>query len=583
MPVMRTAPLCMVGILICGLAAAQPPAMARVLILGDSISIGYTNTVRSLLTDEARVFRPMKGRSAENCAGTNNGVAQLDRWLQIDGGKFDVIHLNFGLHDLKHVHPETKQNSNHPEHPHQASPERYEKQLRAIVARLKATGARLIYATTTPVPGGGVRPHRNVDDPGRYNAIAERIMKDHGVPINDLYAFAMPRLEQIQRPVNVHFSEEGSRLLAQQVANAVRRAINGKPQLCQGSWQSEADAVKQIGRLAGSWRTRAEWVARAARLKKQILVGAGLSPLPTRTPLNAIVRKERRHDGYSVANVAIEAFPGYFVTGSVYRPAGAGPFAGVLSPHGHYRGKDGGGRFRRDAQVRNATLARMGAVVFAYDMVGWGDSGRAGWKHRHPQALPLQLWSSVRALDYLVSHEPVDPARIGITGSSGGGTQTFLLAAIDDRVKVSVPVVMVSAHFFGGCICESGCPIHKTDRLETNNAEIAALCAPRPLLLVSCGGDWTKNTPKVEVPYLRRVFGAFDKKDHVQNVHFADEGHDYGQTKRAAVYPFFKKHLGLSPASESGIEVEDQATLLVFGEGQPRPSHALPANSQVSW
>lgn len=200
--------------------------LARVLILGDSISIGYTPYVREELKGEAIVVRPTRpnGRP-ENCQGTTYALKHLDRWLAIDGGNWDVIHFNFGLHDLKRVDPTTGRSSNDPSDPRQAEPDVYARQLETIVRRLKKTGAELVFATTTPVPPGGVRPHRDVEDPARYNAIAVAIMKRHGVAVNDLYAEALPRLREIQRPVNVHFTPEGYRFLAKKVAEAIRKAL----------------------------------------------------------------------------------------------------------------------------------------------------------------------------------------------------------------------------------------------------------------------------------------------------------------------------------------------------------------------
>ncbi|MEZ6046947.1 MAG: SGNH/GDSL hydrolase family protein [Planctomycetaceae bacterium] len=201
--------------------------LPRVLILGDSISIGYTPTVQELLKDEAVVLRPMSkdGEKNENCQGTNNGVEHIDRWLKIDGGNWDVIHFNFGLHDLKRVNFKTGKNSNDSDDPHQADPETYGKQLEEIVGKLQATGAKLIFATTTPVPPGILKPHRDTEDPILYNAIALKIMEKHGVAIDDLYAFAEPRLDEIQRPVNVHFTPEGSEALGKVVAEKIRETL----------------------------------------------------------------------------------------------------------------------------------------------------------------------------------------------------------------------------------------------------------------------------------------------------------------------------------------------------------------------
>lgn len=365
------------------------------------------------------------------------------------------------------------------------------------------------------------------------------------------------------------------------------------PVLCRGHYHSEADAVRQLERMAATYSNLDEWKTRAAAIRKQILVGAKLDPLPKRTPLNPVVRNKRAYDGYTVESAAFEARPGFFVYGNLYRPVGRkGPRPGILCPHGHARGPEGG-RLRPDQQHRCATLARMGAVVFSYDMVGFGDSEVLGWNHGHGQALTLQTWSSIRGIDFLQSLDDVDDDRIGVTGCSGGGTQTFLLTAIDDRVKVSVPVVMVSAHFFGGCHCESGMPIHKTAKLETNNAEIAALAAPRPLLLVSVGGDWTKNNPKVEYPYVQGVYRLFGKTDRVANSHFADEGHGYQLSKRQAMYPFMLKHLGLDATGvvdsktgefdESGNTIEEPAQMRVFDDSNPLPKHALKPGSTVAF
>lgn len=207
-------------------AEEKAVALPRVLIIGDSISIGYTQFVKELLKDEAIVTRPVteKGKRI-NCAGTQNGVINIDRWLQSQGGNWDVIHFNFGLHDLKRIDPTTGKSSNNPEDPNQSPPAEYEKQLRTIVEKLKKTDAKLIFATTTPVPAGGVKPHRDVAAPAQYNKIALQVMQEHEIQINDLYSLANKKLTEIQRPVNVHFTPEGSKYLAEEVAKQIRSCL----------------------------------------------------------------------------------------------------------------------------------------------------------------------------------------------------------------------------------------------------------------------------------------------------------------------------------------------------------------------
>ncbi len=248
-----------------------------------------------------------------------------------------------------------------------------------------------------------------------------------------------------------------------------------------------------------------------------------LSPLPTRTPLNAVLGDKRIHDGYTVQNVYFETIPGFYLCGNLYRPSDdTQKHPAILCPHGHFDGDTLGawGRFNPDLQKRCATFARMGAVVFSYSMFGWGGESSKQLNpsaiiekpvadsiakyHSVPLALTMQTWNSIRSLDFLETLPDVDMTKIGVTGASGGGTQTFLLAALDDRVSVSVPVVMISCHFFGGCNCESGLPIHQSADHFTNNAEIAAMIAPKPMLMVSDGADWTKNEPASGISFYKK-------------------------------------------------------------------------------
>lgn len=335
------------------------------------------------------------------------------------------------------------------------------------------------------------------------------------------------------------------------------------------------------------------WDAYAQHVRQRIQEGAGLSPWPKRTPLNAVIHSRRVYDGYSVENVFFESVPGSYVTGNLYRPLNAKPpYAAIISPHGHTGGvakpEDyaNQGRFEPGMQTRCANLARMGAVVFSIDMFGCGDSIQlvGGAAHRQPLAFTIQTWNSTRTIDFLLSLEGVDPKRIAVSGYSGGGTQTFMLTALDPRVAVSVPVAMVSSYHFGGCPCESGQPVHRSADHFVSNPMVAALAAPRPMLVVSDGKDWTQYTPVTEFPFIQKIYSYYGAQADLANVHLPAEGHDYGPNKREAAYRFLASHLGLDLAAvqsadgkidESHVTIEKPGALHVFTADFPIPSTAL--------
>ena len=278
-------------------------------------------------------------------------------------------------------------------------------------------------------------------------------------------------------------------------------------------------------------------------------------------------------EGYSIEKVYFESYPRFFCTGNLYRPRGGSakpPFPASSARTG--TGTTGGlstvPETRTAAQfpTRCMNFALQGYVSFAYDMVGYNDSFQVphdwGRDPKSPWALSqealrlglwgisllgLQLWNSIRAIDFLCSLSDVDAQRIAVTGASGGGTQTFLLTAVDERVRVSAPVNMISHFMQGGGICENAPNL----RIDTDNVEIGAMMAPRPMLMVSATGDWTCDTPRIEYPAIRAIYDLFGAGDHVACVQFPVL-HNYNRFSREAVYQFFARWLEKEPCQDGG-------------------------------
>ena len=322
------------------------------------------------------------------------------------------------------------------------------------------------------------------------------------------------------------------------------------------------------------------WEQRKAFLRNQILISAGLSPMPEKTPMHAQIFGKIEEQDYSIEKVLIETLPGFYLGGNLYRPRnGRAKRPGLLNPHGHWEY----GRLENQPLYSGPSLgislARQGYVVFAYDMVGYTDTIQLPHRFGSPEQrlwsfgpLGLQLWNSIRALDFIASQNDVDSDRLGITGASGGATQAFLLTAIDDRIQFASPVNMVSAIMQGGDLCENAPGL----RLNTGNVEIAALFAPKPMLLVSATGDWTRNVPKEEYPAIKRIYDLYGKGDQVEVVQI-DEVHNFNQLSREAVYRFFAKvNPGLSDKREL---TEHDITVPPLQDMLALSNRTLPANA----
>ena len=348
-----------------------------------------------------------------------------------------------------------------------------------------------------------------------------------------------------------------------------------------------------------------EWKERAAELRQQVLVSCGLWPMPERTPLRAHIFGRVERDGYSVEKVYFQSFPGFYMGGNLYRPLGhgKGPFPGILNPHGHW--KEGRMADTKDGSIaaRCISFARQGMIAFSYDMLGYNDTffpdhgdvptDKLYLRHRrfatnetcqlwNISQMGLQTWNSIRALDFLESLPDVNRKRLACTGESGGGTQTFMLGAVDDRLAVQAPIVMVSHTMQGGCSCENAPGL----RVQFSNMEIAAAAAPRPQFLVAATGDWTRATLTVEGPAIAHIYSLLKAPEKLQYVRF-DFNHNYNQTSREAVYAAFRKWLlRMKPESvnfhEPPYQKEPDEILRVWPDAK-LPSDALTEKQFTDW
>ncbi len=331
----------------------------------------------------------------------------------------------------------------------------------------------------------------------------------------------------------------------------------------------------------------AEWEAHRATIKRQILVSNGLYPMPKKTPLKAKVTDKVVRDGYTIEKVAIQTYPGFYLAGNLYRPIGK-PGAehikhpAVLVTHGHWEVGRMANEERGSISARAITFARMGIVAFTYDMVGYNDthqiphtfaSDRDHWVWG-VSVMGLQTWNSIRALDFISALPEVDTHRLAITGESGGGTQTMMLGAVDDRLAVVGPCVMVSHSMQGGCICENAPGL----RVDFSNMEVAALAAPKPQIMVAATGDWTATTMNIEGPGVESIYKLYGKTDNLKYVIFPFE-HNINKTSRNAVYQAFGKWLLNMPAADSYSEppyqMEKVEDLRVFPDATGLPKGAV--------
>ena len=332
----------------------------------------------------------------------------------------------------------------------------------------------------------------------------------------------------------------------------------------------EAEGKMMLDYLSGLYSNKEQWEVRRDSLRREVRQRLELDKFLDSCVMvkdkkgnlqrPVVLSKVRKHDGYTTQNICIELTPGQHLFGTIYASTKKGKHALIVCPDGHWPY-----RYRKDEQQRLGTLARMGAVCVDFDLYGWGESekevGEAA--HHTSRAHVYQAACGYILLDWMLANrKDIDPERVGVMGGSGGGTHTVLLSLLDERVTASAPVVHLASHFDGGCPCESGKPVQLSAG-GTCEPELAATFAPKPMLIVSDGGDWTSSVPTLEFPYLQRIYGFYNAKNKVRNVHLPNERHDFKENKRQAVYDFFIDIFGLdrSMLDESKITIEPDEAL----------------------
>jgi hypothetical protein len=339
-----------------------------------------------------------------------------------------------------------------------------------------------------------------------------------------------------------------------------------------------------------NYETRDEWESYANWLKRHVAVSFALEPEPPRPPLKPEVFGKWNGNGYTCEKVYFESLPGFFATGNLFRPSEnpANKHPGILCPHGHWPD----GRLH-DRDVRGSIIARciqfarMGAVVFSYDTIGNNDSCQLshrqfeGDEHYGMSLMALQTWNSIRSVDFISELPDVDDTRIGVTGTSGGGTQTFALTAVDRRITVAAPICMISYQMQGGCLCENA-PLL---RIDATSVDIARLFAPKPMFMGSCTGDWTKDTAEEELPAIKNIYRVYGGEESLMH-HHIDFEHNYNQEMREHVYGFFNKYLfGKSsgdPIEETEIGRPPHRDRLVWW-GRKAPEEISQTELQQIW
>ena len=323
----------------------------------------------------------------------------------------------------------------------------------------------------------------------------------------------------------------------------------------------EEEGRQMLDYLSKLYHNKAEWEIRRDSLRREVRQRLELDAFLDSCVLGKpLLSKIRKHDGYTTQNICIELTPGQHLFGTIYASTKKSKHALIVCPDGHWPM-----RYRKDEQQRLGTLARMGAVCVDFDLYGWGESEKevGAEAHHTSRAHVYQAACGYILLDWMLKNrKDIDPERVGVMGGSGGGTHTVLLSLLDERVTASAPVVHLASHFDGGCPCESGKPVQLAAG-GTCEPELAAIMAPKPMLIVSDGGDWTSSVPTLEFPYLQRIYGFYGAKEQVRNVHLPNERHDFKENKRQAVYDFFIDVFGLDRTmlDESKIEIEPDEQL----------------------